>query len=150
MQRLRRIFAKVCIDFQAELIDMDGEGDHVHLLVEYPPKVAVSRLVNSLKGVSSRRLRSPAARYRKTLLERRPLVAFLLRLILRRSADLHHPPVHRTAADPSLNNPILRTAAPPALSFPGLKAQACRALGQPAFLTPWRGVRARARPGRSR
>ena len=58
IQRLRTIFAKVCIDFQAELIDMDGEGDHVHLLVEYPPKVAVSRLVNSLKGVSSRRLRT--------------------------------------------------------------------------------------------
>lgn len=30
---------------------------HVHLLVHYPPKVALSKLVNSLKGVSSRRLR---------------------------------------------------------------------------------------------
>ena len=29
----------------------------MHLLVNYPPKVAVTRLVNSLKGVSSRRLR---------------------------------------------------------------------------------------------
>jgi REP-associated tyrosine transposase len=29
----------------------------VHLLVEYPPTVAISGLVNSLKGVSSRRLR---------------------------------------------------------------------------------------------
>lgn len=29
----------------------------MHLLVHYPPKVALSRLVNSLKGVSSRRLR---------------------------------------------------------------------------------------------
>lgn len=36
---------------------MDGEDDHVHLLVEYPPKVAVLALVNSLKGVSSRFLR---------------------------------------------------------------------------------------------
>lgn len=36
---------------------MDGEEDHVHLLVEYPPKVPVSGLVNSLKGVSSRLLR---------------------------------------------------------------------------------------------
>ena len=39
------------------LPEMDGEHDHVHRLVEYPPKVAVSALVNSLKGVSSRRLR---------------------------------------------------------------------------------------------
>ncbi|HXG36303.1 MAG TPA: IS200/IS605 family transposase [Dehalococcoidia bacterium] len=56
-QRLRAIFAKVCADFEARLIEMDGEDDHVHLLVEYPPKVAVSHLVNSLKGVSSRLLR---------------------------------------------------------------------------------------------
>jgi putative transposase len=53
INRLRTIFA----DFEAQLIEMDGEDDHVHLLVEYPPKVAVSNLVNSLKGVSSRLLR---------------------------------------------------------------------------------------------
>lgn len=29
----------------------------MHLLVDFPPKAAVSKLVNSLKGVSSRRLR---------------------------------------------------------------------------------------------
>lgn len=33
----------------------------MHLLVEYPPKVPVAALVNSLKGVSARRLRQ---RYR--------------------------------------------------------------------------------------
>ena len=54
---LRSIFAKVCADFEAELRACDGEDDHVHLLVEYPPKVAISALVNSLKGVSSRLLR---------------------------------------------------------------------------------------------
>ncbi|HAX4194198.1 TPA: IS200/IS605 family transposase, partial [Escherichia coli] len=36
---------------------MDGEPDHVHLLINYPPKLAISSLVNSLKGVSSRLLR---------------------------------------------------------------------------------------------
>ena len=54
---LQRIFTKVCRDFEAELIECDGEDDHAHLLVHYPPKVALSRLVNSLKGVSSRLLR---------------------------------------------------------------------------------------------
>ena len=54
---LRAIFSKVCSDFESVLVEMDGERDHVHLLVEYPPKVAVSALVNSLKGVSSRLLR---------------------------------------------------------------------------------------------
>ena len=54
---LRPLFAGVCTDFEAELVEFDGEDDHVHLLVNYPPKVAVSNLVNSLKGVSSRMIR---------------------------------------------------------------------------------------------
>lgn len=54
---LRVIFAQTCLDFEAELVEFDGEDDHVHLLVNYPPKVAVSNLVNSLKGVSSRLVR---------------------------------------------------------------------------------------------
>jgi putative transposase len=49
---------KVCGNFEAVLREFNGEADHVHLLVEYPPKVSVSALVNSLKGVSARRLRS--------------------------------------------------------------------------------------------
>ena len=53
LEVLRPIFVSVCNDFGAELIEFDGEDDHVHLLVNYPPKVAVSKLVNSLKGVSS-------------------------------------------------------------------------------------------------
>jgi putative transposase len=31
---------------------MHGEDHHVHLVVRYPPNVAISKLVNSLKGVS--------------------------------------------------------------------------------------------------
>ena len=33
-----------------------GGANHVQLLVNFPPKVALSGLVNSLKGVSSRRM----------------------------------------------------------------------------------------------
>ena len=54
---LQGIFSGVCNDFEAELVEFDGEQDHVHLLVNYHPKVAVSVLVNSLKGVSSRMIR---------------------------------------------------------------------------------------------
>ena len=39
------------------LSGFNGEGDYVHLLIDYPPKIALSRLVNSLKGVSSRLLK---------------------------------------------------------------------------------------------
>ncbi|MGP8097124.1 MAG: IS200/IS605 family transposase [Steroidobacteraceae bacterium] len=54
---LRNVFASVCRDFEAELVEFDGQDDHVHLLVNYPPKISVSALVNSLKGVSSRMIR---------------------------------------------------------------------------------------------
>lgn len=57
LEDLKEIFASVCQDFEAELVEFDGEKDHVHLLINYPPKVLVSRLVNSLKGVSSRLIR---------------------------------------------------------------------------------------------
>jgi putative transposase len=39
------------------LLACHGEADHVHLLVEYPPKLPVSTLVNMFKGTSSRMLR---------------------------------------------------------------------------------------------
>lgn len=57
LETLEKLFRKVCSDFEADLVEFNGETDHVHLLVNYPPKVAVSRLVNSLKGVSSRKLK---------------------------------------------------------------------------------------------
>lgn len=56
-RRMEEIMGDVCADFGAHLAEFNGEAEHVHLLVSLPPTVAVSRLVNSLKGVSSRRLR---------------------------------------------------------------------------------------------
>jgi putative transposase len=57
LERMGEIMREVCADFGAELAEFNGEADHVHLLVNFPPTVTISRLVNSLKGVSSRRLR---------------------------------------------------------------------------------------------
>jgi len=57
LTRCEEVMREVCRDFGADLREFNGAEDHVHLLVHYPPSVAISRLVNSLKGVSSRRLR---------------------------------------------------------------------------------------------
>ena len=51
------MFDKVLDDFESELLEMNGEADHVHLLVSLPPKHSVAAVVNSLKGVSSRMLK---------------------------------------------------------------------------------------------
>src|SRR5690348_7471401 len=50
LEDLQKIFQNVCKDFFAELAEFEGERDHVHLRVNYPPKVSVSKLVNSFEG----------------------------------------------------------------------------------------------------
>ena len=57
LQDLEHIFRDVCQKFESELVKMNGGTEHVHLLLNYPPKVSISKLVNSLKGVSSRLIR---------------------------------------------------------------------------------------------
>ena len=57
LERMEQIMRDVCADFETELAEFNGESNHVHLLVNFPPKIALSKLVNSLKGVSSRRMR---------------------------------------------------------------------------------------------
>ena len=65
---LENVFQHVCERFEAKLIEFEGEKDHVHLLINYPPKISVSKLVNSLKGVSSRMLRKNFSKDIKKLL----------------------------------------------------------------------------------
>ncbi len=57
LRRMEEIMRDVCADFETGLAAFNGAANHVHLLVSFPPKVALARLVNSLKGVSSRRMR---------------------------------------------------------------------------------------------
>ena len=57
LQDLEIIFKDVARDFETDIVEMNGEDNHIHLLINYPPKVSISKLVNSLKGVSSRLIR---------------------------------------------------------------------------------------------
>jgi putative transposase len=54
---MEQIFTKICSLDSVKLVEFNGEKDHVHLLINYPPKLSLSKIVNSLKGVSSRLLR---------------------------------------------------------------------------------------------
>jgi putative transposase len=55
-RRRQQLMREVRADAGAEPAELTGDHDHVHLLVEHPPK-ASSTLVNPLNGVSSKRLR---------------------------------------------------------------------------------------------
>jgi putative transposase len=57
LERLEQIMRDVCADLGTGLAEFNGEPSYVHLLVSFPPEVALSRLVNTLKGISSRRMR---------------------------------------------------------------------------------------------
>lgn len=55
--QLEDAFRSACEKLGCELVEFNGEADHVHRLVHYPPKLAVSVMVNNLKSVSSRMVR---------------------------------------------------------------------------------------------
>src|SRR6266550_2540991 len=62
LDRLRLLFSKICTDFESQLTEMDGQDQHVHLLVRYPPKVAVSNMLKSYikqQNAPSGRLKGP-------------------------------------------------------------------------------------------
>src|SRR5207253_9788932 len=86
---------------------MEGEADQVHRLIHYPPKHSVSAMVNSLKGVSRRLLRSArpdlAHQYGKGVI----LVTFLLGCNLSRSANQHPQAVHRISEDTDLTESLI-------------------------------------------
>ncbi|AFZ45352.1 transposase IS200-family protein [Halothece sp. PCC 7418] len=57
LQRLTEIFEDTLKKWQSELMEFNGEPDHVHLLISYPPHVQLSKLIANLKTVSSRLIR---------------------------------------------------------------------------------------------
>jgi len=125
---MRTIFESVCRDFEAELVEFDGEDDHVHLLVNYPPKVAISTLVNSLKGVSSRWLRKKNyPSIRKKLWGNALWSPASIAGSCGGAPLTHHPTVHRTTKNTALMRYAARTAAPSALSILALQGEVLRA-----------------------
>jgi putative transposase len=58
IDRCREILRNTAGRWGCSVVECEGEADHVHMLLEVLPKVRPSDLVNNLKTVTSRRLRS--------------------------------------------------------------------------------------------
>lgn len=58
LDRLEAIARELCLKWEVEVLEFGGEADHVHLLLGLNPTIQPSKLVNSLKTVTSRRLRA--------------------------------------------------------------------------------------------
>jgi putative transposase len=70
---IEKSFHEVAKKMDFQILEFNGEGNHVHALIEYPPKLSVSQIVNALKGVSSRRYGHwihPSPELRKYFIER--------------------------------------------------------------------------------
>lgn len=65
LNELNKIFKNIIEGKNGTLIEFNGKSDHVHLLFEVPPQVELSKLVNTLKTVSSRLIRKNNSEYLK-------------------------------------------------------------------------------------
>jgi putative transposase len=63
LNRLHEILEELLQKWDCKLIEFNGEDDHVHLLFQYHPDVALSNLVNNLKSVTSRKIRQEFSDY---------------------------------------------------------------------------------------
>ena len=55
LKLVEKSFKEVASKMNFEVLEFNGASDHIHVLIEYPPKLSISLIVNTLKGVSSRR-----------------------------------------------------------------------------------------------
>jgi len=57
-KRVRDLIREICKSTDVEIVKGHISRDHVHLFVSVPPHISVSKLVQSLKGKTSRKLMS--------------------------------------------------------------------------------------------
>jgi len=63
LKRLEDILVDLLEKWDCKLVEFNGEEDHVHLLFQYHPDLQLSKLVNNIKSVTSRRLRQEYAEH---------------------------------------------------------------------------------------
>lgn len=56
LKDMKTMADKVLEAWGGKVIEMEGEADHVHLLISYPPSKKLSNLVGNLKGSITRQL----------------------------------------------------------------------------------------------
>ena len=53
LNRMKILFSETLLSLQGELLEFNGEDDHVHLMVGIHPNTSISNLIGKLKGRSS-------------------------------------------------------------------------------------------------
>lgn len=58
LEEIKQSLIRTAIKIDCNPMEINGEADHIHILLSYPPSLSVSSIVNALKTVSSRMIRS--------------------------------------------------------------------------------------------
>lgn len=53
LNRMKDLIEETCLQMNCELLEFNGESDHIHLLVSVNPKWSVSNFVGKIKGKTS-------------------------------------------------------------------------------------------------
>lgn len=53
LDRMKELFTETLLEWEGELLEFNGEDDHVHLMISITPKMSISNLIGKLKGKSS-------------------------------------------------------------------------------------------------
>ena len=63
--RLQELIKQTCNEFDVEILSGVIAKDHLHMLIEYPPKLSLSEFLKNVKGRSSRMIRQEFGRIKK-------------------------------------------------------------------------------------
>ena len=66
-KRCMEIIENLAPNFNIEIMEMDGEADHLHLFIKAKPQTTISKFVNSTKTVTSRYLKQEFPEIREML-----------------------------------------------------------------------------------
>lgn len=65
LEELNKIVNNLALKWGVEIIEVNGETDHIHILFKYYPQMQLSKFVNNLKTVSSRLINKDYEEYLK-------------------------------------------------------------------------------------
>ena len=66
-ERAEQLIKEICEEYEVEIEEMEVAIDHVHMLVSFPPKLAIGEVVRIIKSISARELFREFPRIKKRL-----------------------------------------------------------------------------------
>ena len=105
LNKLKEMMDDICRNHQATLTEFNGESDHVHLLINYHPATSLSKLTNTLKGITSREMKRHFPELNQVAWRKKcPLVSKLLCWFGRWRSYRGIAPIYRATKQTALNS----------------------------------------------